>query len=798
MKTFKTILSLLLALLIIVIVAGLFIISGIKNKAIPKYEGEIIVPGLGSDVTVYRDERGIPHIYAAREHDLYFAVGYVMSQERLWQMDLIRRATTGRLSEIFGKEYMQTDLFLRSLDMTTKSKMVIGNEDPEIVSYMQAFADGVNSFIEAAGKKLSPEFKILGYRPDPWKLEDIANIIGYMGWDLASDNLASDVFYYRLSQKLGPEKASLLIPDWKAVTSYVFPGFNLDDSLLKETQSNILSVDKLRSLGIVSFSGSNNWAVSGKKTTTGKPVLSNDMHLSFGSPGIWFEMHEVIPGKLNVTGVAVPGQPFIVAGHNEKIAWGMTNLMVDNIDLFAEKINPANEDQYFFNGEWMNMLVKKEVIKIKGGKQDTLVLRFTHRGPIISGFRNVKDVSLSMRWSGYDSSDEIRSVSLLDRAGSWADFRSALGSFRSISQNFVYADTAGNIGLNTGGGIAIRKGNGTIIRNGETDEFDWKGYVPFNQLPYSFNPDAGYVSSANNKTTDDNYPYYISSNFILPYRINRIRQMLNEKEILNLDDFKRMILDQHSDYAALLTPFILKLNNRKNELTPKEASVLDTLNSWNYNMRADLVAPSVFEFFRISFARNLLGDELGDLYSQIFGIARDYYIYRILKTGPDEFVDDITTPQKETLEDIILKSFKDCLSSLSNGYGEDPAGWTWGRIHKIVIEHPLGSVKMLDRIFRFNSPEYSVGGSDHTVSPYSYGPEFKVNNGASERHIFNTADWDESYTIIPTGESGIVSSEFYLSQMKSYIEGKFYKDHFSENAVKAAAKYTLVLKAGKE
>lgn len=798
MKTLKTILTMFLALVVIVIIAGLFIVSGIKNRAIPKYEGELIVPGLASDVTVYRDERGIPHIYAASEHDLYFAVGYVMSQERLWQMDLIRRATTGRLSEIFGKKYVQTDLFLRSLDMTTKSKMIISNEDPEVISYMQAYADGVNAFIKSAGKKLSPEFRILGYKPEPWKLEDIANIIGYMGWDLASGNLASDIFYYRLSQKLGPDKASLLIPDWKAVTSYVFPGFKLDESLLKEAQSNILSMDNLKTLGIASFSGSNNWAVAGKRTSTGKPILSNDMHLSFGSPGIWFEIHEVIPGKLNVTGVTVPGQPFIVAGHNEKIAWGMTNLMVDDIDLFAEKINPANENQYFFNGEWRNMLVKKEVIRIKGGKQDNMLLKFTHRGPIISGFRDVKGVSLSMRWSGYDSSDEIRSVSLLNRAGNWNDFRSALTTFRSISQNFVYADTAGNIGLNTGGGIAIRKGNGTIIRNGETDEFDWKGFVPFDQLPCSFNPEAGYVSSANNKTVDDNYPYYISSSFVLPYRINRIRQMLNEKEIFSPIDFERMILDQHSDYAALLTPFILRLNNRKNELTPKEISLLDTLYAWDYNMEAGLVAPSLFEFFRISFARNLLGDELGDLYSQIFGITKDYYIYRILKTGPDEFVDDVTTPQKETLDDIIFRSFKDCVSTLSGEYGDDPENWNWGSIHKITIEHPLGSVKMLDRIFRFNSPEYSVGGSDHTVSPYSYGPGFKVNHGASERHIFNTADWDESYTVIPTGESGVVSSEFYLSQMKYYIEGKFYKDHFSESAVKAAAKYTLVLKAGKE
>jgi penicillin G amidase len=797
MKTFKTILISVSVLLLIVIVAGLILVTTVKRGAIPGYKGELTAAGLNSDVTVYRDERGMPHIYANNEHDLYFYVGYVTAQERMWFMDLIRRVTTGRLSEVMGGELAESDKFLRCLEMTAKSKLVLSNEDPEILAYMQAYADGVNAYIASAGKKLPPEFRILGYKPEPWKLEDIANIIGYMGWDLAKDNVSADLSYYQLIKKFGIEKASQLIPDWNAVSSVVFPEFKIDETLIKNAQAFISSMDTIEALGIASFSGSNNWAVSGRRTETGKPILSNDMHLSFGSPGIWMQMHQVIPGKLNVTGVVVPGQPFVVAGHNEKIAWGMTNLMVDDIDLFAEKINPENGNQYFFNGEWKNMIVKKEIISIKGGKKDSVIIRYTHRGPIISGFRNVRDASLSMRWSGYDNSDEIRAVCLLNRAKGWDDFRSALNTFRSVSQNFVYADVDGNIGLNTGGGIAIRKGNGSLIRNGETDEFDWKGYVPFEQLPFSYNPEKGYVSSANNKTVIDGYPYYISSDFVLPYRINRIRQMLDEKEVFGIDDFKRMILDQHSDYAALLTPFILKLNDRKNELTSAEKSALETLNGWDYDMNAGLAAPTVFEFFRISFARNLLADELGDLYSQLYGTAKEYYIYRILKTAPDDWVDDINTPSKETLDDIVLKSFRDCISSLSQQYGEAQSGWKWGNIHKITIEHPLGSVKMLNFIFGFNSKNYSIGGSNHTVSPYSYGAGFKVNHGASERHIFNTANWDESYTVIPTGASGIPSGEFYLSQTKSYLDGKFYKDAFSENAVKAAAKYKLVLKAGK-
>jgi penicillin amidase len=443
------------------------------------------------------------------------------------------------------------------------------------------------------------------------------------------------------------------------------------------------------------------------------------------------------------------------------------------------------------------MDIKKEIINIKGGKKDSIIIKYTHRGPVISGLRNLNNISLSMRWSGYDFSDELRSVSLLNRAAGWDEFRTAISTFRSVSQNFAYADVDGNIGLNTGGGIAIRKGNGSIIRDGATDEYDWKGYVPFDQLPSIYNPAIGFISSANNRTVTEGYPYYISSDFELPYRINRIRQMLSEKGTFNIEDFKRMILDQHSDYAALLTPLILKLKDRKSELTDAEAEALNTLSGWDYDMNASLVAPTIFEFFRISFMKNLLADELGDLYNTIYYKAGEYYIYRILKTGPDEWVDNINTPKKETLDDIVLTSFKDCISSVSQLHGKTQDRWKWGDIHKITIEHPLGSVRILDRIFSLNSHTYSIGGSFHTVSPYSYGEGFKVNHGASERHIFNTANWDDSYTIIPTGESGIPSGEFYLSQTKAYLDGKFYKDAFSEDAVKAAAKYKLVLKSGK-
>lgn len=797
MKTSKIILLLILVISSISI-SGFVEKTGKKKGSAPQYQGEIIIPGLICDVLVCRDIRGMPHLYAENEHDLYFATGFVMAQERLWQMDLIRRSSTGRLSEIFGKSYVRTDLLFRNLNISAKSKLVLKDEDPEILQYLQAFTDGVNFFIGTAGKNLPPEFRILSYFPEPWQLEDIVNIIGVMGWGLGETNFKSELFEYRLLKKLGIEKAIKLIPDGRIPDNFLFPDFKIDDKLISAANSFISSEDKYDALGINPFSSSNNWVLSGHRTVSGKPLFANDMHLTLSSPGIWMQMHQIIPGKLNVSGVLIPGEPFIVAGHNENIAWGLTNMRVDNIDLFAEKINPEDQNQYYHNGLWNNMESRDEIIKVKRGIQDTFRIKFTCHGPVISGLESIDDISLTMRWTGQDISDEIGSLYLLNRASCWKDFRIAISTFRTLSQNFAYADTEGNIGLSTGGGIPVRKFNMNIIRDGETDEYDWKGYVPFEQMPFSFNPHTGYVSSANNKTVDKDYPYYINSYFALPYRINRINQMLDEKEIFNIGDFMRMINDQHSDYAALLTPFIANLSKRPEKLTYKEIKALSVLSGWDYEMNAELIAPTIFEFFRISFLENLLSDELGDLYEGIYDLTGEYYIYRILKTGGDEMVDNIHTSAKESLEDIILLSFKDCVKSLSLKLGENQTRWKWGRIHKITIKHPICSTEIMNMLYGYNSKEYQAGGSDHTVKPfYSGQPGFKVNIGASQRHILNTADWDESYTIIPTGESGIPGSEFYLSQTTNYINGDFYKDAFSEKAVRAVTKYTLLLRSEK-
>lgn len=796
MKILKVSLAVIAVIIVAILLAGAIIVPSLRKSGLPELSGEKNITGLSADVKVIRDERGVPHIYASNEHDLYFMTGYITAQERLWQMDMVRHATQGRLSELFKRDMFDTDYFLRALGMPEKSRLVLENEDPEILAGLQAYADGVNAWIGETGKKLPPEFRILGYEPEPWTMVDITNIIGFIGWDLASSNLSNEITNYKLGMKLGPEKAAELIADWNLVDEVVFPDFRLNEKIFNDAMAAIGSIKQLEELGIVTLSGSNNWAVSGTRSETGKPILSNDMHLGLNVPGFWMQVHQVIPGKLNVTGVIFPGEPFVVAGHNDRIAWGMTNLGVDDIDLFVETVDSTGNN-YLYNGEWLPFREVEHVLKMNDDSSQTRVIKYTHHGPVISGMRGIDDALLTMRWSGYDHSDEIKAVYLLNRAGNWDEFRTALSNFRAISQNFAYADVEGNIGLNTGGGVPVRKGTGLLPRRGETDEYEWKGYVPFDLLPSSFNPEEGFVSSANQRTVDKNYPFFISGDFSMPYRIMRIREMAAEKQVLGIEDFRRMITDNHSAYAAMLTPVILKEAETISDMDETEKAAIEELKGWDYSMDASLIAPSLFEFIRIEMARHLLGDELGELYGSSLGRQHDFYIYSMLKKGPDRWVDNINTPEEENMEMIIVQSIRSAVDTLSARYGVYGSGWQWGKIHTLTLEHPLGAVKILDRLLGLNSKTYAVGGSYHTVEPYSFRDNFTANHGASERHIFNTADWDQSLTVIPTGTSGIPGSPFYLSQSDTYVNNGFYTEPFTEAAVEAAKKYEMVFRPAK-
>jgi penicillin G amidase len=792
MKTLKRILFILFGFIVFISLVGLAVIWRINRRALPDYKHDLVLNGLEKPVKIYYDSVGIPHIYAATEHDLYMASGFIIARERMWQMDLLRRVTLGRLSEIFGEDYIKTDLLLRSLRYSEKSKRILENSSPEIADALQAFADGVNSYIDQQHGKFPVEFLLLGYKPEKWESYQSLNLIGYMAWDLKSG--WSELAIEKIAAKVDSIHLVGLLPDRCEKINI----FNPESAEL--LSSNLLfNLKKVDELGCDILAGSNNWAVSGEKSISGKPLLANDMHLGYSLPGIWFQIHQVVEGKLNVAGLIIPGEPFVVVGHNDSIAWGMTNTYVDNLDYYEEKINPADSNQYLLNGEWKNFEIRNETIKCKGDTIYKRQYRLNHRGPVVSEFKGVNDKVLTIRWVGDLESNEVRSIYLVNRARNWQDFKDAFSTFKSISQNIAYADCRGNIGLYCCAGVPVRKRDRIFgVLPGWTDEYDWKGIVPFEELPHLYNPDCGYVVSANNKTTSNDYPYHIGTWYTQPYRYARIKQMLVSKEKFSVDDFKRMQNDFVSAYASKFLKVTIPILKSKKDWQKEESNVLDIIQSWDYNMLPAEIAPTVFEAWRRNLTEQLFKDELGEENFNLFigetGLS-SYAVYNILGDTSSVWSDNIKTAAKESFADIVCLSFQNTIQQLSHQFGTDMQLWKWGDIHKITFRHPLSKVKILDKVFNLNRGPYSVGGSNHTVSPYSYGggkPD-EVAHGSSHRNIYDLSNWDQSFSVIPTGNSGISSDRFYCNQTNSYITGKYHPDFYTSDLVRVKKLYEINL-----
>lgn len=797
MKILRRVLTIILVVILLAVAGSIIFLNSIKTRALPDYNATVDLENLTSPVTVFRDSMGIPHIYADNEEDLYRTVGYVMAQDRLWQMDLMRRVTTGRLSEVLDPGLVNADQLFRALDFTKKSELVLSKSDPEILACIDAFSDGVNQFIQQHQNKLPFEFAILGYKPDPWEPIHTVNMIGYMSWDLKT-GWENEMALYKLHQVLSDTLFRELLPNMKYQNTPVFPEYMSSNKSL-DLQSHMDDGNRIiEELGLQVFEASNNWAVSGKKSETGMPFLANDMHLGLMAPGIWYQLHYVVEGKLNVTGVALPGTPYVIAGHNEDIAWGMTNVMVDDVDFYLETINPRDSNQYLVDGEWRDMKLVKEEIRVKGKDEPEIrITKYTHRGPVVSSFRGVDDRVISLRWQGSEYSNELRSAHLLGKAKNWDDFQNAISSFCSASQNIIYADRHGNIGLQTAVGIPIRRGNEILVYPGDTSLYDWMGQVPFEELPYAYNPEKGYLSSANNRTVGDDYPYYIGTWFVLPDRVERINEMLEEKEVLGTDDFKRMLRDQTSHRAMKLNPVYLDALQGKTEGVYKLA--YKVLKQWDYNLEVSSSAALIFEMLWTELTRAIFHDELGDkLYALIKNsMISENLINRVRITGKSVWCDDIHTKDtKESFQDNINTAFMHAVDTIVSMYGADPAMWQWGHLHQVELVHPLGNVEIVEKLFKVNRGPYPVGGSSHTVCPYNYpvGSSFISRFGASERHIFNTSDWDQSLTVIPTGTSGIPASPHYLDQTEMYIDNKFHSDYFSREAVENNKLYEAVFK----
>ncbi len=774
--------------------------------------------GLKDTVTIYRDDYGIPNIYASSPEDLFFAQGYIHAQDRMWQMEFWRHISQGRIAEIVGEPGIENDKFIRTSGwnrIAAANTAYYEAELPEAMNALTAYSAGVNAWLAENQDDIGISQRVLGLVGEPWAIEpwEPLHSIGWgvvMGWDLGG-NWTDELQRARLYRLIGEEATNELIPGYPydsrpvIAPSEEIGGVARDANGAVRVASGAPAIDWARvstdligrppaALGSGPLLGSNNWVVSGDHTASGLPLLANDPHLGIQMPSIWYEVGLHAPGW-DVRGFSFAGIPGVIIGHNNRIAWGVTNVGPDVQDLYIEKINPDNPNQYEYMGEWKDMNVIEEVIKVNGGEDVVLQVRETIHGPIVSDVLEDQPDALALRWTANAGPSRIlQSVLSINQAQNFDEFREALRFWEIPSQNFVYADVDGNIGYQTPSLIPIRKsGQGMVPVPGWTDEYEWDGYIPFEELPYIFNPAKGFIVTANHAVVDEQYPYFIARDWASGDRGQRITDMLSEAIAagpVTADDFARIHFDSYSLRAESYVPLLLDLSS--DDAAIQEA--LGYLRNWDYQERRDSVAASLFEIFYMQLARNVLADDVGeenvsDAYSTI-------YFHKLARDPAARWWDDTTTPATETREDILLRSLADAVAWLKANRGGDMSDWTWGSLHTATFSSsPLGESGIGPIEGLVNRGPFPADGGSDLVNAANWGWDDPavITSHPSMRMIVDLSDFDASRSVIPTGQSGHPGHTHYDDQIELWLNGEYHPMLFSRAAVEAAAVDQLIL-----
>ncbi len=762
----------------------------------PKVKGEITVSGLSTPVEVIRDEWGVPHIYAQNEHDLFFAQGYVHAQDRLWQMEFNRRIGSGTLSAILGESTLSIDRYMRTLGLRRAAEQDLASADEEVRNLLEAYADGVNAYIESHRDRLPLEFTILGAEPEPWTPVDTLNWAGVMSLQLGR-KYPMELFGAQLVATLGKEVAQQLLPPYPENAPVIIPPEARSYAWLRGI--DISSDDALAAvLGEPAmFLGSNNWVVHGSRTATGMPLLADDTHLGLDMPSIWYE-NGLHGGRFNSVGYSFPGAPLVIIGHNGRIAWGVTNLNPDVQDLYIEKFDdPAHPTQYLHKGQWRDLMIIYETIEVKGQAPVTLNVVATHHGPIVN--QVIGDLAfsepLALRWTALEGNRIFQSGMLLNLATNWEEFRHALSYWDAPSQNFVYADIDGNIGYQSPGKIPIRAPGhqGLLPVPGWTGEFEWQGYIPFDELPSVLNPPTGFVATANNKVVPDEYPYHLAYYWASGFRAQRITDLLAADNSVTIEDMRDIHAQTYSLPAEALRPYLLAAEPQ-DEL---QARALDLVEAWDLYLEADRAGASVYQTWYWFLVQNTFRDELGD--ELLSSYQNSYHLETMLELMPQAdspWFDDKTTPQIEARDDIVRRSLADAIAWLSVRYGDNPERWEWGRIHtKTFVHQPLGQsgIGLLEGLF--NSDTIPARGDSYTVDAASFdnNQPFAMGSGVSQRYIADLSDLDNSRIIHTTGQSGHLFHRHREDFIPIWQSVEYHPMLYSREAVESYADATLTL-----
>ncbi len=788
--------------LLIVGTAFYFISQKIINSYNPIVNGKEEISGLSDDAEIYRDSLGVPYIFADNLGDAFFTLGYVHAQERMFQMDISRRAGQGRLSEVLGEETVAFDKMFRTIGIHKFAEENYGKLSPETKLALNSYADGVNAYIEKSAGKISAEFDILDYTPEKWEPVHSLIIARMLAWEL---NISwwSDITYAHLLKKVGAKKTTRIIPDdGKRMPAVVS---QLKDSPKK--LSDFLETAKAfrKFTGIEgSQIGSNNWAVSSKRSSSGRAIIANDPHLPLGIPGKWF-FADIHTEGYNVSGFTIPGVPGVIIGKNNKIAWTITNVMADDADFYSETLD-STKSRYLLDGEWKKLSKRKELIKIKNKGEAELTVYSTHRGPVISGIHPYKKIfplseqagtTISMRWTALDFSDEIKAIINLNKAGNRSEVENALAGFAVPGQNFVWADISGNIGYVCAAKIPVRKElSGIYIYDGTKAFSDWTGFVPYSEMPKSYNPAENFLASANNRISE-NFPYHISNIWEPPSRINRIKSLLASKGKHGVSDFIKYQNDIYSDHAAEICGYLFNAFDSVRTKTKKEQEVLYHLKKWDYTMDKGLQAPAVFSVFFGHLLKNTYQDEMGKNLFREFSFMASIPIRsmsRLLAEKDTVWFDDIRTPAKETRNEILRKSFSDAVLFLEKEYGKEIAFWQWGNLHTITLKHLFsGKFSSADKII--NSKIKAISGSGTTImnTEYLFTEPYETRIGQSMRFIYDFSAPDQVIFILPAGQSGHITSDNYTDMYEKWIEGGYVKISTNPEIIRKANFDKLIL-----
>ncbi len=698
-------------------------------RPLPKVSGEITAP-IRANATIRRDERGIPHIEAASWQDAIFLQGFVTAQDRLWQMDALRRFGKGELAEVFGLTALPEDERTRRMRLGEIAETGVTRLRPQERAAFVEYARGVNYFIDRQRGNYSLEFSVPGreYAPKPWTIKDSVAVALVMYRTLTDDSKSDFDRGALLSASADPAKFQVLFP--AAQGQFVSPG-------------------------------SNAWAVSGVRAVGGKPMLANDPHLEYGIPGTWHLVHLKAPG-VNVSGAALPGVPAVITGHNEQIAWGVTNLAADVMDLYAEQIDD-NTGRYLYQGTVQQAQLDRQFIGVKGGKPAELDIWVTRHGPVIF-HQNGK--SYSMRWSatdgfGFPFLD-------LDRAQNWQQFRTALSVFWGPGQNFVYADTAGHIGYQATGAVPVRGNFDTNVPlDGASGKFEWNGYIPFDQLPSSYDPADGIVATANQNPFPPSFPYRVNGRYDDAYRVNQIRSRLKAKPRLMVSDMLAIQKDVYAAYDHFLAEQVLEAYKEKGSQDELVRDSIPLLRAWNGQMDKDEAAPMMMEFLSDSLRESAVRLSLqpGRQNSDPAVLPRWGVVQNLLESRPNGWV------ANNDWDTWLLNNFSAALQEGRKRQGSRVANWRWGRSLEWTFAHPVGKqLPLVSGYFDIGPIQMSGSGTTVKQTTPSLGP--------SERMVVDLSALDQSVQNLPAGESGFVASGHYKDQWSAYYVGKSFPMEF--------------------